>query len=106
VVVDADAARPPFGEHVRLDRQQLEERPIKLFQELLARHPEAADRSLLVELPQQIADRRVQLGEAVEYAIAQAAEQPALDDQHAGFDRALETHLQASLAIRPHHGAC
>jgi hypothetical protein len=34
---------------------------------------------------EQLVDRRVQLGEAVEAMITQTADEPALDDQHAGF---------------------
>jgi hypothetical protein len=49
----------------------------------------AADRPLLVEPGKQPADRRVQVGETVEYTIAQAAEEPALYDKHAGFDLGL-----------------
>ena len=43
---DADAAQAPFSEHVRLDRQGLERRPIEFFQELPARHAEPTDRPL------------------------------------------------------------
>src|SRR6516165_4016651 len=63
VIVDADAAQAPFGEYVGLDRQRLERRPVEFFQELAARHAEAADRPLLVEPLEQLADRCVHLGE-------------------------------------------
>src|SRR5205823_1173915 len=86
MVIDADTAHAPFGEHIRLGRQRLERRPVELFEQLPARDAEPADRSLLVEPLEQIADLRIQLGEAVEPAIAQTTDQPAFDDQHAGFD--------------------
>jgi hypothetical protein len=35
---------------------------------------------------QKLADRRVELGQAVEAAMAQPAQKPALDDQHGGLD--------------------
>jgi len=35
---------------------------------------------------QKLADRRVELGQAVEAAMAQPAQEPALDDQHGGLD--------------------
>jgi hypothetical protein len=40
MIVDADAAQAPFSEHVRLDRQAPERRPIEFFQELPARYAE------------------------------------------------------------------
>ena len=89
VVIDADPAHAPFGKHIGLDRQGLELRPVELFEELPAGDAEPADRALLVEPLQQLADRRIQLGQAVEAAMAQAAEQPPLDDQHATFDLSL-----------------
>jgi len=79
VIVDADAAQAPFGEHVRLDRQRLERWSVELFQELPARASEAADRPLLVEPRKQFADRRVQFGEAMEHTTAQTADEPALE---------------------------
>ena len=36
MVIDADAAHAPFGEHVRLDRQGFERRPVEFFQQLPA----------------------------------------------------------------------
>jgi hypothetical protein len=42
-----------------------------------------------VELPQQLADRRIEFGQTVEAAMAQAAEQPALDDRHRDFSLCL-----------------
>ena len=55
-----------------LDRQRLERRPVEFFERLSARAAEPADRPLLVEPFEQIADRRVQLGEAVEPLMAQS----------------------------------
>ena len=51
------------------------------------------DRPLLVELAQQLADRRVELGQAVKAAMAQTTQEPALDDQH--------RHLDLRLVARP-----
>ena len=64
-------------------------RPIEFFEQLPAGDAEPADRPLLVETDEQLADRLVQFGQAVEAAMAQPAEQPALDDQHAGLDLGL-----------------
>jgi hypothetical protein len=41
---------------------------------------------LIVELPQQLADRGIEFSQTVEAAVAQAAKQPSLDDQHRDFD--------------------
>ena len=89
VIVDADTAHAPFGEDVGLGRQGLERRPIELFEQLPTREAEPADRPLLVEPLEQLADCRVQLCEAVEPAITQPTEEPTLDDQHASFDLGL-----------------
>src|SRR6266851_919253 len=86
VVIDADAAPPPFSEGIGFARQTLEVRPIEFLEQRPAGDAEAADRSLLVELVQKLADRRVELGQAVEAAMTQPPEQPALDDQHRGLD--------------------
>src|SRR6202012_4123384 len=53
VIVDADAAQAPFGEHVGLDRQGLERRPVEFFQELPACASDAADRPFLIEPQEQ-----------------------------------------------------
>jgi hypothetical protein len=60
----------------RLDRQRLERRPVEFFEWLSARAAEPADRPLLVEPFEQIADRRVQLGEAEEPLMAQSRQNP------------------------------
>src|SRR5690349_9213559 len=82
-------AHAPFGEDIGLGRQGFEPRPIEFFEELPAGHPEPADRSLLVEPPEQLTDRHVELGEAVEPSVPQATDEPALDNQHAGLDLSL-----------------
>src|SRR5262245_1129955 len=57
VIIDADAAHTPLGEHVGLLRQRLERRAVELFEQLAARDAEATDRPLLVEARQELADR-------------------------------------------------
>ena len=81
VIVDADPAHAPFGEDIRLGRQRLECGPVELFEQLPARDAEPTDRPLLVEPLEQLADRCVQLGEAVEPAVAQTTDEPTLDNQ-------------------------
>ena len=85
VIIDADAANAPFGEHIRLDRQRFEWGPVEFFEQLAPRHAEPADRPFIVDPDQQFTDRPVQLRQAVETLVAQAAENPALHDQHAGL---------------------
>ena len=89
VIIDADAADAPFGEHVGLDRQGLERGPVEFFEQLAPRHAEPPDRPLFVEPDQQFTDGLVQLRQAVEAPVAQAAENPALHDQHAASTLAL-----------------
>lgn len=72
-------------------RQRLERRPVDLLEQPAARHAEPPDRPLVVEPGEQLADRCVDLGEAVEGAVAQAAEQPALDDEDGLLGRAGKT---------------
>ena len=71
VIIDADPAGAPFGEHIGLDRQGLEPRPVEFFEQVAPRHAEPPDRALIVEPDQQVADRLVQLGQAVEPPVAQ-----------------------------------
>jgi hypothetical protein len=61
VIVDTDAARPPFGELVRFGRKGFQRRAIDLFEQLPARHAEPPDRALFVEMRHQIGDRRIDL---------------------------------------------
>jgi hypothetical protein len=70
VVINANAAHAPFGEHIGLDWQGLERRPVEFFKQLPARDAEPADGALLVELLEQFANRGVQLGQAVEPSVA------------------------------------
>ena len=86
MVVDADPANTPFGKAIGLRRQLGEVGPIELFEQRTAGDTEAPDRAFVVELPQQLADRGIEFSQTVEATVAQAAEQPSLDDQHRDFD--------------------
>ena len=80
VVVDADAAQAPLGQDIRFDRQGFEVGPIEFFEKLAARSTEPTQHPLLVEAHHQIGDDGVQFGQTVEAPVAQASEQPALDN--------------------------
>ena len=84
VVIDADP--PPLGKRIGLVWQALEVWPIEFLEQRAAGDAQTTDRPLLVELPQQLADRRVEIGQRKEAAIAQPAEQPAFDDQNRRLD--------------------
>jgi hypothetical protein len=86
MVVDADAPPAPLRELIPLYRQGLERRSIKLFQELSTGFIEATDWPFFVEAPKHIPDRRVHLREVMEDAVAQTADEPALDDEHGTFN--------------------
>ena len=91
VVVDTNPADAPFGKAIGLRRQRVEVGPVELFEQRPAGDTEPPDQAFVVELPQQLTDRRVEFGQTVEAAVAQAAEQPSLDDQHRDFDFRLVT---------------
>jgi hypothetical protein len=78
-----DPAQAPFGEHIRLDGQGLEHRPVELLEQLTARHAEPLDRPLIIEPDQELSDRRVQFREAVETPVPQAPENPTFHDRAA-----------------------
>ena len=82
VIIDADAAAAPLREIVRLCWQGFQRRTIDLFEQLPARHAEPADRTLLVEMRQKVADRRVDLRQAIKCPVTQPSQQPSLDDEH------------------------
>src|ERR1700680_3735591 len=77
VVIDADPAQPPFGKGIGLAGQRLEVRPIEFLEQRTSGDAKTADRSLLVELVQQLTDRRIEFGQAVKAAMAQPAQEPA-----------------------------
>ena len=91
VVVDTNPADAPFGKTIGLRRQRVEVGPVELFEQRPAGDTEPPDQAFVVELPLQLTDRRVEFGQTVEAAVAQAAEQPSLDDQHRDFDFRLVT---------------
>lgn len=62
-------------------------RPLDLFEQLTTCHAQPADWTALIDLDQQLTDRRIELLKAMEAAVTQPAEQPALDDQHGDLDR-------------------
>ena len=60
VIIDADPSDTPFGEHIGLDRQGLEQRSVEFPEEMAARHAEPADRPLVIDPHQERADRLVE----------------------------------------------
>src|SRR5262249_35223805 len=86
MVVDADPTETPLGKAIGLCRRRVEVGPIEFFEERSAGDPKSPDRSLVIELMQQLADRCIQFGQTVEATVAQPPEQPALDDQHRDLD--------------------
>src|SRR2546423_12724892 len=86
MVVDADPTNAPLGKAIGLRRQRVEVGPFELLEQCPAGETEPPDRAFVVELPQQLADRGIEFSQTVEATVAQAAEQPSLDDQHRDFD--------------------
>src|ERR1044071_7997978 len=58
MVVDADPTQTPLGKGIGLCRQGVEVRPIELFEQRSAGDPKPPDRTLVIELAQQLADRK------------------------------------------------
>src|SRR5438067_10061385 len=80
VVIDTHPANAPFGKAIGLPRQRVEVGPVELFEERPAGDTEPPDQAVVVELPQQLTDRRIEFGQTVEATVPQAAEQPSLDN--------------------------
>ena len=77
---------------------------------MAARDADPAEDPPVVEIMQQVGDRRVDLGEIVEGAMAKAAQQPAFDDTNRGLDfrlvtRASRPRRQDGAAIMRRHRA-
>jgi hypothetical protein len=72
VVVDTDTAHAPFGEDIGFGRHGLERWPIEFFEQLPAGQPEPADRSLLVEPLEQLADHENDFRRSAIAAISRA----------------------------------
>jgi hypothetical protein len=74
MVIDADTAQPPFGKGIGLARQLLEVRPLEFLEEGPAGDTEPTDRPHLIELMEQLADRRIEFSQTVKAAMAQPAQ--------------------------------
>ena len=85
MVVEADPAQAPLGIFVGGRRQRLERRMVELEEQIAAAHPQAAHRPG-IEVDDQRGDRLVELGQREEAAVAQARQDPALDDEHGHLD--------------------
>jgi hypothetical protein len=81
VVIDANAAQPPFSKGVGLVGQLLEIRSIELLEQGAAGDAEPTNGPHLIELMEQLADRRIEFGQTVKAAMTQPIQQPTFDDQ-------------------------
>ena len=93
MIIEPGAPHPPLGVNVRLRGQRLERRPVQLLEELLAGDAEPAQRAAPVDIGKHLPDGLVQLRQAVKDAVAQAAQEIALDNQNAGFHLGLVARL-------------
>ena len=99
MVVEAGAALLPFGVLIGLGRQRLERRSVECFEQF------PAGRAQMLCLPpvqvfQPFMDGLVQFGEAEETAIAQAGQNPALDDLDADFHFRFVPRYSATIKLR------
>jgi hypothetical protein len=70
MVIDGDPADAPFGKAIGLRRQRFEVGPGELFEQRPAGDTQAPDQAFVVELPQQLADRRIEFGQTLEATMA------------------------------------
>ena len=80
MVIEPNPAAFPLRMNPWLGRQRLQVRRIHLLEQLPARAPELAQDAPLVEIGKALGNGSIELGQAVEDAIAQTAQHPALDD--------------------------
>ena len=89
VVVDARDARAfELGVLEGCARQRPQHRALEQLEPRAAAALELLERPL-VQLLQELADRRVELGQAIEAPMTQPREDPALDELHPGLDLGL-----------------
>jgi hypothetical protein len=86
VIVEADPADSPHTVFVRLIRQRLERWAVDLLEQLPAGDAEPAQGLLLIELGHELAERGVDVAEAIEDPAPEPADEPALDDQDGLLD--------------------
>jgi hypothetical protein len=86
VVIQAGAPDPPFGEDIALRRQQPERRAVDLLEQLPPCAPDTAQYPAIVQIGQQLADRRIDLGQAAKDAMTQPTQKPAFDNAHRRLD--------------------
>src|SRR5271156_1951242 len=93
VIVDADPADAPLAIFVRLIRQRLERWAVDLLEQLPAGDAEPAQGLLLIELGHELAERGVDVAEAIEDPAPEPSDEPALDDQDGLLDLRLVARL-------------
>jgi hypothetical protein len=92
MVVEADPPQAPLGVLVGLCRQWLQRWVVEFEEEVAAAHPKTAHRPC-VEVGDQQGDRLVELGQREEAPMAQAGQDPALDDENGYLDLGLVARL-------------
>ncbi len=85
VIIQPGAPDTPFGKDITFDRQRSQSRTIKLLEQLAARGADTAQNALIIEIMEQLANRRIDLGQTIEDAMAQPAQQPTFDDTNRSF---------------------
>ena len=97
VIVDVDACLFPFGKHIGFAWQRAQRRPVERFETAGAAAFQFA-KPTIIEPLQKFRDRKIEIGETEELALAQRREDPAFDQStpastlalSRGFSRALE----------------
>jgi hypothetical protein len=85
VIIEAGTAAPPLCVDIWLSRQRQQRAPFQSLEQRQAADPKAAHRPA-IEISNQRADRRVQLGQREKPAMAQPSRHPALHNLYSDFD--------------------
>lgn len=103
VIIQPGTPDTPLGKNIAFDRQWSQSRTIKLLEQLAAGGADTAQNALIIEIMEQLANRRIDLGQTIECAMAQPAQQPTFDDTNRSFHFRLLSSpgLQFVLTLKP-----
>lgn len=88
MIVEPGAPHAPFGIDISRRRQR-PCRTVDLLEQLTPCAPDPAQNPAVIEIGEQLADRRVDLGKTMEHPVPQTTQQPPLDNPHSGLKLAL-----------------
>src|SRR3546814_17011835 len=102
MIIEPHAPGLPFGMNVRLSRQRHQQRRIELFEKLATGATKLAQHALVAEPCDPRSNRRIQLGKAVKYLVAQPPEQQPLDAHATSLKLRYVQRISPPRTTRPH----